>query len=87
MQGAANTFEEHLRIETRDGGIVYVAEVDHNPAPVVFRLTRVDDDGFVFANPAHDFPKVIAYRREGDRLHVRVSAGGKASEFHFRRRP
>ena len=86
MQETATTFEERLRIEARDGEIVYIAEVAHNPAPVVFRLTRIDDDGFVFENPTHDFPKVIAYRREGDRLRVRVSAGEKASEFAFRRR-
>lgn len=86
-RGSETVFEETLRIEMRDGAVVYVAEVAHNPAPVLFRLTRLDDDGFVFENPAHDFPQVIAYRRDGDRLHVRVSAGGKASEFHFRRRP
>ena len=85
-QGAATTFEERLRIEARDGEVVYIAEVAHNPAPVVFRLTRIDDEGFVFENPAHDFPKVITYRREGDRLRVRVSAGEKASEFAFQRR-
>ena len=85
-QGAGTVFEETLRIEARDGEIVYIAEVAHNPAPVVFRLIRIDDDGFVFENPAHDFPKVIAYRRDGDRLRVRVSAGKQASEFAFQRR-
>ncbi|MGQ4661020.1 DUF6265 family protein [Lysobacter sp. F6437] len=86
MQGGDTVFEETLRIELRDGTVVYIAEVAHNPAPVVFRLARIDQDGFVFENPAHDFPKVIAYRREGDRLSVRVSAGEKASEFAFQRR-
>jgi len=85
MHGSDIVFEETLRIELRDGAVVYIAEVAHNPAPVVFRLARIDADGFVFENPAHDFPKVIAYRREGDHLRVRVSAGEKASEFAFRR--
>ncbi len=87
LQGTETVFEETLRIESRDGAVVYVAEVAHNAAPVVFRLTDLDDDGFVFENPAHDFPQVIAYRRDGDLLHVRVSAGDQASKFRFRRLP
>lgn len=86
-QRTETVFEETLRIELRDGAIVYVAGVAHNPAPVEFRLTDLDDDGFVFENPAHDFPQVIAYRRDGDLLQVRVSAGDRASEFRFKRRP
>lgn len=87
MQGVDTVFEEALRIDVRDEAIWYVAEVAHNPEPVRFRLTRIDDDGLVFENPTHDFPQVIAYRRAGDRLQVRVSAGTRASEFHFRRLP
>ena len=88
-RGDVVVFEETLRIQVRGGAVVYLADVARNPAPVAFALTALDDDGFVFENPAHDFPQVIAYRRDGERLVVRVSAtgpaGARASEFRFRR--
>jgi hypothetical protein len=80
-------FEEKLSIVTVNGTIHYVADVPENSEPVHFALTELSDHGFAFENPAHDFPKKIAYRRNGDRLHAKVSAGDKAMEFVFEREP
>jgi ketosteroid isomerase-like protein len=38
-----------------------------------------------FANPAHDFPKQVSYRRDGDALAAEISGDGKAIPFRFRR--
>lgn len=64
---------EFLRIAPEGGGVALLASPGGKP-PVVF--PRVDGgEGFVvFANPSHDFPQRIAYRRDGDALTVRVEA-------------
>ena len=54
---------DYFRIETREGQLVYVAQ-PHGVAPTAFTLLASSPpDAPVFANPAHDFPKRIGYRR------------------------
>jgi hypothetical protein len=58
-------------------------------APTAFKLTRAGANEAVFENPAHDFPKRIAYRKEADgSLTARVEGDGsekeKPQEFRFR---
>lgn len=86
-RGDVVLFEERLRITMVDGTPVYIADVRGNEAPVEFRLVEIDDSGFVFENLGHDFPQRIAYRRDGERLHARVSAGERSLDFHFQRQP
>lgn len=78
---------EVLRLLEMAGGVYYVSKVTHNELPVAFRLTACADGNYVFENAAHDFPKRLEYRREGDgRLVVRVSDGGdKGFTLDFRR--
>jgi len=69
---------EALRLVEMAGGVFYVSKVTHNALPVAFRLTGCDSGSYVFENPAHDFPRRLEYRRDGDdRLVVRVSDGGE----------
>jgi hypothetical protein len=78
---------EVLRLVEMAGDIFYISKVAHNELPVAFRLTGCDDGRFLFENPAHDFPRMLEYRRDGDdRLVVRVSDGGeKGFTLEFRR--
>ncbi len=78
-------FTEQLRIVVADGVLHYVADVPGNPAPVRFRLVALDDDGFAFENPEHDFPKRIAYRRDGEGMSAQISDGDRVITFRFRR--
>lgn len=84
-RGGKTVFEEKLRIVEKDGAVHYVADVAENAEPVYFKLTELSENELTFENPAHDFPQKIAYRRDGERLHVTVSAGDKATEFEFER--
>jgi len=86
-------FTEKLKLEQNEEGIFYIAAVPHNPAPVYFKLIRIDEDEAVFENPAHDFPNRIIYRRERgevDTLHARIEGVRKGREsavdFWFTRR-
>ena len=59
---------EYLRIEPgADGAPVYLAQPGGRPA-VAFRLTAGDAMSATFANPAHDFPQRIVYRRDGETI-------------------
>ena len=76
--GKVESFE-FLRIEDTDGVITYLASPMGQQPPVVFRVESLGDAEVVFANPKHDFPKRITYRREGDVLHATAEGteGGK----------
>lgn len=69
MQGKTQAYE-YLRLEARDDGIYYVA-LPAGQKETAFKLTdvRTDQSGatlFTFANPAHDFPQRLIYRRASE---------------------
>jgi hypothetical protein len=88
LRGTGSIFE-YLRIDTGPNGLRYVPQPGGRP-PTEFAAERVEAQRIVFANPQHDFPKYVDYRRDGDRLEVRLSAAppdqdGKRVLFAFRR--
>jgi hypothetical protein len=74
---------EVLAIEPGDRGLRYVA-IPQGTSEVRFPLLRAGPSEVVFANPEHDFPKLIRYRRQGDELTARVEGDGPAQEFRWR---
>mgnify|MGYP002780624891 CR=1 FL=1 len=63
---------EATRIEQRGAALVYVAQPAGQPQ-AEFTASTVNDTLVVFANPTHDFPQRILYRRVGrDSLRARV---------------
>jgi Domain of unknown function (DUF6265) len=63
---------EYLRIEERDGKLVYIA----NPSgqeEASFYQSEISDKKMVFVNPDHDFPQRITYYLLNDgSIHARV---------------
>lgn len=98
VDGGKTSFFEYLRIETRPDGVYYIA----SPSGKGETPFRIVEDGpcgasttgtewcAEFANPEHDFPQRIIYRRlSGDRL-IAVIEGTRAGqpdrgEFRWRR--
>jgi hypothetical protein len=66
---------EFMRIETKDATTSFLAQ-PNGAAPTAFALLEHGARHASFANPANDFPDRIDYRREGDRLHARISGPG-----------
>ncbi len=64
---------EFLRIAPNGEGLAYLASPRGKPA-VAFQLVESAEGHAVFANPEHDFPQRITYRRDGDTLTARVEA-------------
>jgi hypothetical protein len=58
---------EFLLIRSGAGGLEYVAKPSGQPEGI-FTATRVSATEVIFENPAHDFPKRIMYKRDGDNL-------------------
>jgi len=76
VKDGAPVFFEHLRIETSKRGTELVASPRGGPS-TRFKLATSAGGELVFENLGHD-PKRIAYKPEGDALHVTVTdkAGG-----------
>ncbi len=77
----ATTFYEHLRIESREDGVYYVAQPKAQAA-TEFKLVKSGEKEAIFENPAHDFPSRIIYRRTSEtELLARIEGtrGGKVT--------
>lgn len=76
---------EFMRITERGGRLTFAAW-PQGQGPGEFQSTTVDDSSVAFANPAHDFPQHVRYRRHGpDSLAARIegSRGGTAMAVDF----
>lgn len=81
---------EFIRIAAVDGVLSYIARPHQNKEETVFKLTESSAMRVVFANPAHDFPQRVIYRKDGaSKVHARVEAdrNGKVSgiDYAYRR--
>jgi hypothetical protein len=70
---------EFLRMEVRAGEVWYLASPGGAP-PTPFRMSASSASSATFENPAHDFPKRIAYRLEDGALVARIDGGSTAPD-------
>lgn len=74
--GAVREFEQ-LRLGWIGDSLVYFA-APSSQKPTAFKGGVPTDSGFTVANPAHDFPQRIIYRRRGaDSLVARIEGPGQ----------
>lgn len=80
-------FNEQLKIEKNGDDVFYTAIVKHNPGPVSFKLTEINNNKAVFENPEHDFPTRITYElRNNSVLYAKAEGknkNGEAAEFEL----
>jgi hypothetical protein len=80
---------EFLRIEQRGDNVVYVAQPQGAP-PTEFPLVQSTASELAFANPQHDFPQRIRYRRNQDgsvTARIEDASGKKGVDFNYVRFP
>jgi hypothetical protein len=87
LHGSDTAFVEKLRIIVQDGSLYYIAEVPENKKSVYFLLTEIKPNSFTCQNPAHDFPKKIAYSLKDTKLTATISGDGKSIEYLFEKNP
>jgi hypothetical protein len=86
-RGGAVAEYEQIRLGAEGHRLVYTA-LPSGQREASFHSTEVTDSGFTVANPAHDFPQRITYRRRGaDSLVARVEnpAPGRGFDIPMRR--
>ncbi len=89
VRNGAVVAHEHLLLRAEDGGIVLTAS-PFGQATTSFRLVAQAPGEVAFANPAHDFPQRISYRKTADgKLVARVEGlvDGKLEGLDFPYRP
>lgn len=77
---------EFLRIEERDGTLVYLSMPGGRSPATPFTLKQLGRERVVFENSAHDFPQRVLYWKEGDALRARIegTADGQARALEWR---
>ncbi len=91
IKGADTIISERVALTKTKDGIFYTSTVEdqNNKNPIAFKMTKAEDNVFVFENPAHDFPKRIVYRFvTSDSLHAFIDDGteaGKKQNFYYKR--
>tara|TARA_R110002096_G_scaffold161007_3_gene327366 strand:+ start:16237 stop:16668 length:432 start_codon:yes stop_codon:yes gene_type:complete len=74
LQDNDMVFYEVLRIATAsDGTLTYTAHPS-GQSSATFRSKSAAGFAVTFANPSHDYPQEIAYKRDGDKLFATISA-------------
>lgn len=76
VKGAKLESFEYMRIVSDGKGASLQVQPNGAP-PTVFAQSALGDGWIRFENPAHDFPNLIEYRREGDRLHAFIAGPGR----------
>ena len=81
---------ESVLLRERGDTLAYEARPS-GQAGAVFLAEEVSDSHVVFANPQHDFPQRVSYRRRGDSLLARVEGVRNGQlrgfDFPYRRAP
>lgn len=77
---------EFLRIEERQGALVYLSMPNGRSPATPFTLKSLEGQRVVFENLAHDFPHRVIYWRDGDDLRTRIEGvvNGKERSMEWR---
>lgn len=91
VKGNDTLVNERVTLTNTKEGIFYTSTVENqnNKQPIAFKMTKAENNTFVFENPQHDFPKRVVYRFvTTDSLHAFIDDGtetGKKQNFYYKR--
>ena len=75
--------EERIRIAKKNESWGLMVKVPEEKEWVPFELSTMSDSTFSFKNETIDFPKLITYRKAGERTLAEVSGDGMEIDFEF----
>ena len=76
-------FYEVLGIKQSDDGTWTYTAHPSGQGSASFLAVEISENSVVFANPDHDYPQEIRYRREGNQLHATISLLGEMNPNSF----
>lgn len=91
IKGSDTIVTERIALTNTKAGILYTSTVEdqNKKQPIAFKMTKNEDNMFVFENPQHDFPKRIVYKLiTADSLHAFIDDGteaGKKQNFYYKK--
>lgn len=84
LKNGDTTFTEKLEIVEKAGQLIFVANVSQNKELTFFKITTITDSLFICENMLHDFPKKIAYRRDGENLYAQIFDDKNRVDYAFK---
>ena len=69
-------YYEVLSIKLNSDGLWTYTAHPSGQASASFIATEASENSVIFANPDHDYPQEISYRREGNQLYANISLRG-----------
>jgi hypothetical protein len=92
IAGRDTTGEEQVQLMIKDNYVYYIPTVNgqNDGKPTLFKLTSSYNGIYLFSNPEHDYPQVVAYQFVGkDSLNAWIDGNlygkKKRIDFHYRR--
>ncbi|ARN78125.1 hypothetical protein BST97_09000 [Nonlabens spongiae] len=72
-------------VKWKNGNWFYKVSQKDQTGSTDFKLIKISEDSFTAENPENEFPTIILYQIEGNKLHARISGGEMQVEFEFER--
>lgn len=92
ITGKDTTITERVQLIKKGNSIFYIPNVNgqNDGHPIPFKLTWTNNSTFIFSNPEHDYPQVVAYQFIGkDSLNAWIDGNyngkPKRVDFHYKR--
>lgn len=85
MQAGDTVWRETVVLHRRPKVWIFEVTQKGEQEAVKFQVTKAGKGNFICENEQNPFPKVVAYKAEGNTLHARISAGETAVDFVFKR--
>ncbi len=92
IKGSDTVVNERVALTKTKKGVFYTSTVEeqNNKQPIAFKMTKAENNVFVFENKEHDFPKRIIYKFiTADSLHAFADDGNdeskKRQNFYYKR--
>jgi hypothetical protein len=92
IKGSDTIINERVALTNTGNNIFYTSTVadQNDKKPVAFKMTKAENNNFIFENRQHDFPKRIVYQLiSSDSLHAYIDDGidgsGHIRHFYYKR--
>lgn len=83
LQNSDTIWREDIKLIYRDSVWNFEVSGTGEDRATIFRLHNIEPDRFDSENPENEFPKVISYYRDGNKLNAVISGNGMEIPFEF----
>ncbi|MEN8192925.1 MAG: hypothetical protein ABFS12_08915 [Bacteroidota bacterium] len=85
MQNEDTIKQEKIQLVNIDGKWDLIVKVPEETESITFKITELKEDSFICENDSLDFPKMIKYWKDGNKINALVSGDDMEIPFEFER--